>query len=131
MLSQAELARVAALAYEGETITVMLCLLGAEAYTAEDLVTDWETIEISGNGYTRWTSPTISAGSYSNTTYQYRLPQISAQFTASGAGYSYNTVVIYVSGCDYPYAIVTEDPNIALASGQTQTYQITLITDDA
>ena len=48
-LSQKELARVANLAYEGETITVMLCSVGASGFTSESTVANWQSVEKSGS----------------------------------------------------------------------------------
>jgi hypothetical protein len=50
-ISQKELARVANLAYEGETIKVLLASVGASGFTAESTVANWQSVEKSGNGY--------------------------------------------------------------------------------
>jgi hypothetical protein len=129
-LSQKELERVAALAYEGETLKVMLCSVGGTGYDAEDTVANWQTMEKSGNGYVRY-STTVAAGAYDGTAGAYLLPDIDAAFTATGAGYSFDRVVIYIDGATYPHSVLTEAPNITLAAGQTQTYRISLNTNDA
>jgi len=128
-ISQKELERVAALAYEGETLKVMLCSVGASGFTSESTVTNWQSVEKSGNGYVRF-STTIDAGSYDATDARYEMPSIDAAFTATGAGYTYDRIVIYIDGATYIHSLIAEDPNIALASGQTQTYRIQLVTDD-
>jgi hypothetical protein len=128
-LSQKELERVAALAYEGETLKVLLASVGGTGYTAQSLVSDWQTIEKSGNGYVRY-STTVAAGAYDGTAGAYLLPDIDAAFTATGAGYSYDRVVVYVDGATYPHSVLTEAPNITLAAGQTQTYRLSLNTND-
>ena len=58
------------------------------------------------------------------------MPAIDADFTATGAGYTYDRVVVYVDGATYIHSLITENPNIALAPGQTQVYRITLVCDD-
>jgi hypothetical protein len=58
------------------------------------------------------------------------MPDINAAFTATGAGYTYDRVIIYIDGETYIHSLIAEDPNIALAPGQTQTYRISLVTDD-
>ena len=128
-LSQKELARVANLAYEGETIKVMLCSVGATGYTSESTVANWQSVEKSGNGYVRF-SQVIATGAYDAVDARYEIPAIDAAFTATGAGYIYDRIVVYVDGSTYIHSLIVEDPNIALAAGQTQTYRITLVTDD-
>jgi hypothetical protein len=128
-ISRKELERVAALAYEGETLEVMLCSVGTSAFTVESSVADWETVEQSGNGYVRF-SATIEAGAYDATDGRYEIPSIDAGFTATGSGYTYDRIAIYVDGATHLHSLIVEDPNIALAPGQTQTYRIQLVADD-
>ena len=128
-VSQKELERVAALAYEGETIKIMLASVGASGFTSESTVTNWQSVEKSGNGYVRF-SQVIAAGAYDAVDARYEIPAIDAAFTATGAGYSYDRVVIYIDVSTYIHSLITEDPNITLAASQTQTYRVTLSTDD-
>ena len=128
-ISQKELARVANLAYEGETIKVMLASVGASGFTAESTVTNWQSVEKSGNGYVRF-SQVIATGAYDATDARYEIPAIDAAFTATGAGYSYDRIIIYIDGATYIHSMIVENPNITLAAGQTQTYRVNLSTDD-
>jgi hypothetical protein len=128
-LSQRELARVANLAYEGETIKVMLCSVGATGFTSESTVTNWQSVEKSGSGYVRF-SQVIATGAYDATDARYEIPAIDAAFTATGAGYIYDRIVIYIDGSTYIHSLIVENPNIALAAGQTQTYRVNLACDD-
>jgi hypothetical protein len=128
-ISQRELKRIAALGYEGETLKVMLCSVGATGYTAESTVANWQSVEQSGNGYVRF-SQVIATGAYSETNARYELPAIDAAFTATGAGYTYDRIICYIDNETYVHSVIVENPNIALAAGQTQTYRITLTTDD-
>lgn len=128
-LSQKELERVAALAYEGETLKVMLCNVDTTNYTAENTVVQWQAQELSGNGYVRF-SVTIGTGSYDTTDGRYEIPPIDAIFTADGGVLSYDRIVLYIDGATYPHSVLTEDPNIVLVDGQTQTYRLSLNTDD-
>ena len=64
--STKEQARVAALAYEGQGIRVALCNVGSTGYTAESSVTNWLSVEVSGNGYARY-SLTLGTGAYNAT----------------------------------------------------------------
>ena len=128
-VSQRELARVAGLAYEGETLKVMLCSVGVSGFTAESTVANWQSVEQSGNGYVRFSS-VIATGAYDAVDARYEIPAIDAAFTATGAGYTYDRIVVYIDGSTYIHSLIAEDPNIALAAGQTQTYSEQLVTDD-
>lgn len=128
-ISPKELERVAAAAYETKSLKVMLCNVGTSNYTASSTVANWQSVEVSGNGYVRF-SATIAVGSYNNTTAKYEFPQINAAFSASGDGYSYDRIVLYVDGATFPHSVIEEDPNIVLAPGQAQTYRFSLSTDD-
>jgi hypothetical protein len=128
-ISQKELQRVAALAYEGETLKVMLCSVGVSGFTAESTVANWQSVEQSGNGYVRFSS-VIATGAYDAVDARYEMPALDATFTATGAGYTYDRIVVYIDGATYIHSLIVEDPNIALAAGQTQTYRIQLTTDD-
>jgi hypothetical protein len=129
-ISQKELKRQAGLVFEGKTLYVMLCSVGATGYTSESTVANWQSVEKSGNGYARYSSGTIPVGAYDATTGTYKLPDIDAAFTATGAGYSYDRVVLYISGETYIHSLIAEDPNITLSAGQTQTYRLSLRQDD-
>jgi hypothetical protein len=128
-ISQKELERVAALAYEGETLKVLLASVGASGLTAESTVAQWQSVEQSGNGYVRY-SEVIATGAYDAVDARYEIPAIDADFTATGAGYTYDRIVCYIEGATYIHSLIVEDPNIALVAGQTQTYRIQLTTDD-
>mgnify|MGYP006928259561 CR=1 FL=1 len=128
-LSTKELQRIAVAAYEGQTLKVMLCQLVATGYTAESTVANWQSVEVSGGGYARY-SEVIGAGSYNSTDGRYNMPTIDAAFPATGVGYSYDSIVLYIDGETYPHSVISEDPNIILSSGQTQTYRLNLNCDD-
>lgn len=127
-ISTKELKRQAGLVFEGKTLKVMLCNLTTTPYTAESTVTDWQSTEVSGNGYTRF-SEVIPTGEYNSTEGAYLLPEIDAEFSATAA-YSYNRVVLYIEGETFVHSVIEEDPAIILSSGQTQTYSIRLRQDD-
>jgi len=128
-ISQKELARIAGLAYEGKTIKVMLCEVGATGYTAESTVANWQEVEKSGNGYVRHSS-VISTGSYDAVDGRYEMPVILAEFTGTGAGYSFDRIIIYVDGETYIHSMIQESTNITVLPSQTQTYSIQLSTDN-
>lgn len=128
IVSQKELERIAQLAYQGQTLKVMLCN-STGGYDAQSSVSTWQTVEVSGNGYVRG-SVAIGTGSYNSSTGKYSLPQVTVDFVATVPGYTYNYVVLYINGATYPHSIVAESPAITLQSGQTQTYKFDLYTDD-
>lgn len=128
-ISKAELARVANLAYEGETLKVMLCLVGGSGFTAESSVANWQSVEVSGNGYSRF-SAVVQTGAYDNAEGRHEIPVINAAFSSTGAGYTYDRVVLYIDGVSTVHSVLEESPGIALLAGQTQTYLIQLVTDD-
>lgn len=127
-ISQKELQRAAAAAYEGKTVKVMLCNVGSTGYNSESTVTNWQSVELSGNGYSRY-SATVGIGSYDTNVGAYVIPDVNAAFTASGNGWTHDTVVVYFNGETYPHSVTTESPNIAVAAGQTHTYKVSLQTD--
>lgn len=127
-ISTKELKRQAGLVFEGKTLKVMLCNVTTTPYTAESTVVDWQSVELSGSGYTRF-SQVISVGSYDSGLGAYTMPDINAEFNCTTA-YSYNHVVLYLDGEEYVHSVITESPNITLSSGQTQTYVIKLRQDD-
>jgi hydrogenase maturation factor len=128
-ISTKELQRIAALAYEGETLKVMLCQAALTGFNAESTVAQWQTAEISGSGYVRY-STTIGTGAYNSAGGRYELPVVNAGFTASSVGYNYDRVVLYIDGETNIHSIIQEDPNIVLQAGQNQTYRIQLVSDD-
>jgi hypothetical protein len=128
-ISTKELQRVAAAAYETRTLKVMLCQVALTNYTAENTVANWQSAEVSGNGYVRY-SVVIGVGTYSSGDGRYNLPTVDAAFTATGVGYSYDRIVLYIDGATYPHSVITENPNIVLSSGQVQTYRLNLNCDD-
>lgn len=129
VVSQKELKRQAGLCFEGRTAYVMLCSFVGVAPTPEDTVATWQALEVSGNGYTRF-SGTIGTGSYVALNGSYDIPAITATFSATGAGYTYSHIVIYLNGETYPHSVITESPDIVLLAGQAQSYEITLRQDD-
>jgi len=86
--SRLELARVAALAYEGRRIRVSLAYMLAQGFTSESTRAQWDTVKISGAGYADY-AVTIGTGSYDSITDQrYELPAVNADFTASSPGFT-------------------------------------------
>lgn len=127
-ISAKELERQAKLVFEGKSYKVFLAA-NPGALTKDSTAAQWEAVEVSGGGYSAVTGA-IAAGSYSTVNARYQMPQISAAFTATGAGISYNTVCIKFDGELHLHSITVESPSIVLAAGQSKTYTITLVQDD-
>lgn len=128
-LSQKEMERVAGLAYEGLGIRVSLANDIGGTLTSESTVAACDALKVSGGGYADFTD-TIGSGSYNGTTGRYEMPRVDATFTGTGVGFSYTTVYVVIGSELYLHSLTVETPNIVVADGQTQTYQITLATDD-
>lgn len=134
-LSTNELARVAALAYEGKTIRVSLAAIGTSGLTVESTAAAWDAIKLSGNGYADFTA-TLPAGGYDATDGRLEIGGtagantfIDAQFSATGPGYSYDSIYVVVDESTYIHSLLTESPAVTLSDGQLITYRIQLSLD--
>lgn len=128
-ISQYELQRQAGLAFEGNTYEVFLATSSA-GLTANSTYAAWQAVEVASiNGYAPVTG-TIGTGSWSAGNARYELPSITAVFTSSSVGFSYNTICVRIGSETYLHSIITESPSITLASGQSKSYVITLVQDD-
>lgn len=130
-LSQAELKRKGDLAYNGRTYRVFL-VNNTTSLTPESTATAWLAAELAAsNGYAAVTGTiTSGSGAYDGTDGRYEFPAIVAAFTATGAGFSYNTVVVRIGTETSVVGTLVESPTITLLAGQVKTYRITLGADD-
>jgi len=130
-ISQAELARLAAAAYEDLPYRICLANNGASGLTANSSVAAWDGVELSGNGYARVTG-TIGDGAWDPTDLRYEMPQIVAEFQASGGTLTYDTVYTVIDGgaTDTLHSIIVETPSVSLVDGASIIYRIILATDD-
>jgi hypothetical protein len=128
-ISQNELARVSAVAYEGKSYRVSLARNATEELTAESSTAAWDALKVSGNGYSDLTG-TIGTGSYVSGTARYEMPLITAEFNASGGAIVYDTVYVVVDNSTTVHSITVESPEVTLADGTGVIYRITLATDD-
>ena len=128
-ISQRELQRQAALCLEGRAYEVFLATNDG-SLTANSTYAAWQAVEVaSANGYAPATG-TLGTGAWDSGDARYELPPITATFTSSGSGYSYNTVCVRIGTETYLHSIVAESPSITLAAGQSKSYVITLVQDD-
>ena len=128
-LSQKELERVAGLAYEGEDIRVSLANDPGSTLSSESTVAACDALKVSGGGYADFTD-TIGSGSYDGSDERYEMPAIDALFSATGVGFTYNTIYVVIGTELYLHSLLVEDPAIVLADGESKTYRLLLNTDD-
>ena len=128
-ISQNELQRQAALAFEGQTYEVFLAN-NSGSLTANSTYAAWQAVEVTtANGYAPVTG-TIGTGAWSSANARYELPSITATFTSSSSGFSYDTICVRLGTETYLHSILIESPSITLAAGQAKSYVITLVVDD-
>lgn len=129
VVPQRELAFQANTLFEGETYKVFLAL-NSGSLTAESDLSAWEAVECSGGGYAAATG-TVPTGSWNATTGRYEVPILSISVTATGAGFSYDSIVTQIGTTRTGIANLTTLPGVvALAAGQARTYEVRLVQDD-
>lgn len=137
-LSKKEFERIAELAYEGLACRVSLHN-NATGLTAESTITDWDAVKLpASNGYEDFTVASLPAGGLDpGSDDRWEIggtaganTYIEAEFTASGTGFTFNTVVVRIGTAAYPHSILVEAPSVTVAAGQTQTYRIQLLIDN-
>lgn len=126
-ISTKELERQAKAVFEGKAYRMFLASRGTA--TNDDTTATWDALKPTGNGYADVTG-VIGTGSYSVANGRYEVPAISCDFTATGTGYTYDTVCLVVDSNTHLYGVIDEAPAVTLAAGATKTYTITLAQDD-
>lgn len=118
-----ELERAHNAAYTGQSIDVLLC---SGALTIDSTSAACIAAELAAaNGYARFEVVALGAGAWNPNELRFDGPEIVATFTASGAGYSYDKLVVIVGDATYPYSVVDLGSQ-SLAAGQARTYPITI-----
>ena len=137
-ISTEEFKRIAQLAYEGLPCVVSLHN-NPGSLTAESTLADWDAVKLSAtNGYADFTVASLPAGGLdAGSDDRWEIggtaganTYVEAAFTAEGAGFTFDTVVIRVGTGLYPHSVLVESPAITVAAGQTQTYRIQLLIDN-
>ena len=137
-LSTQEFARIAVLAYQGLPCRVSLHV-NSGALTAENTIAEWDAVKLpAAEGYADFTVASLPEGGLDpGSDDRWEIggtaganTYIEAAFTASGAGFSFDTVVVQVGSGEYPHSIMVEAPAVTVAAGQTQTYRIQLLIDN-
>lgn len=128
-VSRYELQRQAALAFETKAYEVFLAT-NSGSLSADSTYAAWQAVKVaSANGYAPVTG-TIGTGSWSSGNTRYELPAITATFSSTGSGYSYDTLCVRIGSETYLHSVIAESPSITLAAGQSKSYVITLVQDD-
>lgn len=123
IITQGELEYQAGLCYVGVAYKVFLATTGSLTLTST--LTAWEAAELTAtNGYSAVTG-TISAGAWNSTANRFEMPAITGQFSATGAGYTFDAQIIKLAGRSKPYAINLYDTPITLAAGQARGFSHT------
>ena len=143
-ISNNELARVAAAAYEGKRIRVSLAAVGTSGFTKESTRTSWDSVKLSGNGYADYTE-VVATGVYDNTDGRYEMggedsdPFILAEFSAAGGSLAYDRIFVVIGSDDGDggwdeepdiHSLLVESPGITLAPSTSVTYRIQLFVND-
>ena len=94
-MTQAELARVMEAAYDGHALTACLLNVTGTAPATDAGVATWLQHELitGANGYTRWHSGALPAGTYSAANTRNEQAALSAQFDASGGPLVYTHIL--------------------------------------
>ena len=136
-LCSQEFARISTLAYEGLACRVSLHV-NSGSLTAESTIAEWDAVKLpDAEGYADFTVAALPSGGLdSGSDDRWEIggtpganTYIEAAFTASGAVFTFDTVVIQVGTSTYPHSILVESPSVTVAAGQTQTYRIQLLID--
>jgi len=143
-ISNNELARVAAAAYEGKRVRVSLAAVGVSGFTKDSSRTSWDSIKLSGNGYADYTE-VVATGAYDNTDARYEMggedndPYILAEFTATGGSLVYDRIFVVIGTDDGDggwdeetsiHSLLVESPGVTIAPSTTVTYRIQLFVND-
>ena len=129
-ISQKELLRQSSLVFDGKAYRVYLATNNG-SLTSESTHAAWTAVEVAGGtGYAAVTG-TLGTGGYPSGTGRVEVPAVTATFTATGAGFSYDTLVIRLATETYVHSILVESPSITLAAGQSKTYTLTFAQNDA
>ncbi len=144
-LSPKEMERVAAAAYEGKRVRVSLANQTSTSYTENSLVSEWDSIKVSGNGYSDFTA-IVATGAYDATDTRYEMGStagantfIEALFAGTGSGFTFNRVYVVIGTSNgvggyteatYLHSLFTEVPSVTIPAGTTIKYRVQLAVDN-
>ena len=138
-ISTKEFKRIADAAYKGKAVRVSLHKNDGSTLNADSTITDWDAVKLpSDNGYADYDVAALPEGGLDlGTDDRWEIGEspgpntyIDAEFNATDAGFTFNTVVVRIATEDYPHSILVETPNVTVAPGQTMTYRVQLLIDN-
>ena len=114
------------LAYEGKAYKMLLAYRNGEVLTQASLMTAWNAVKLAaGNGYAEVTG-TIGTGSFNSGNARYELPQFTMSLTATGSGFTYDSIVLQVDNRTYPDRVLLLSTAETLQAGQNKSYVLLL-----
>lgn len=125
-----ELERQAVAAFQGKAWRVFLALRQGTSLGLTSTIAAWTAEKVpTANGYADVTG-TVGTGTYNNSTAAFELPALVATFSATGAGYSYDSIIVQIDNSTFPHSVELLTTPIALAAGQSKTYAPLLVQDN-
>mgnify|MGYP007069470781 CR=1 FL=1 len=124
VVTPGELERQAQLAFIGRPWRMFLAYRQDTGLNETSTVVAWEAEAVAiANGYEQATG-TIQEGSYKPAKAGYELPAMLGTFNATGAGYSYDSVITVIDNATYPHSVVLLEQAVVLVGPQTKTYSV-------
>lgn len=136
-VSGKEFERIATLAYQGLACRISLHMNDG-TLTADSTITDWDAKKLpASDGYADFNVASLPEGGLdSGSDDRWEIggtaganTYIEAEFSATGSGFTYNTVVIRIGSSSYPHSILVEAPAVTVSAGQSQSYRTQLLID--
>lgn len=125
-----ELERQAELCFVGKAYKVFLATDPEGAKGINSTISEWEEVELSQiNGYQPVVG-TIGNGLYNSAAERFDLPTINAQFTGTGSGYEFDTMLIAIEDSTYLHSLIRFTEPVILQSGVSKSYLLKLVQDD-
>jgi hypothetical protein len=126
LISPDALGKQAQLAYEGKAYKMLLAHRNGTVLTQASLMTAWNAVKLAaGNGYAEVTG-TIGTGSFNSGNARYELPQFTMSLTATGSGFTYDSILLQVDNRTYPDRVVLLSAAETLQAGQSKSYVLLL-----
>jgi hypothetical protein len=126
LISPDALGKQAQLAYEGKAYKMLLAYRNGTVLTQASLMTAWNAVKLAaGNGYAEVTG-TIGTGSFNSGNARYELPQFTMSLTATGSGFTYDSILLQVDNRTYPDRVVLLSTAETLQAGQSKSYVLLL-----
>ena len=138
-ISTKEFKRIADAAYKGKAVRVSLHKNDGNTLNADSTIADWDAVKLpDANGYADYNLAALPEGGLdTGTDDRWEIGEapgpntyIDAEFNATDAGFTFNTLVVRIASETYPHSILVENPNVTVAPGQTMTYRVQLLIDN-